>query len=158
MNDRQRNFRSRLASLLKNSTLTPGSYVPSPAVRSGTHVAVLAGDQPVLLCGPHDDPASRAQAEAMAASPRAAAIFRSAGCHGPLAVGTVSGGAVEWRGSMAAVVGKVPGKVEDGTETGPLVAIVLADPAQALGLATVLCVTDETARALDPAAFTQGIN
>ena len=62
------------------------------------------------------------------------------------------GGEVTWpaTGGMSAIVAKPAGVVEHGRGRGPLVAIVLDDPHGAV--ATALCVTTETARALDPDA------
>jgi len=62
-------YQAELARLLKLSTLTPGIYIPSEAAKNDNHAAVFVGDAPVILCGPSDDPASAAHAEALAGKP-----------------------------------------------------------------------------------------
>ncbi|WP_448208150.1 hypothetical protein [Azospirillum sp. sgz302134] len=143
-------YRTELRLLLRASTLTPGRYQPSAVVRTGMHAAVLVGGRPAILCGPHDDTASVAQAQALATSSLAVAALRTAGYFGPVTAGSVPGSAVTWQDTMTAIVSKPAGHAEDGTGNGPVVAIVLDDPAMAL--AAMLSVTTETARALDPGA------
>jgi putative DNA primase/helicase len=141
-------YKVGLRSLLRASTLTPGTYVPTDGVKAVAHAAVLAWGRPVLLCGPADDPASRAQAERLAGSPHAGLVFRA---RGGLTAGTIRGGDVGWDpAGMSAIVAKPAGAVEEGGGEGPLVAIVLDDPHRAV--ATALCVATQTARALDPDA------
>jgi hypothetical protein len=52
---------------------------------------------------------------------------------------------------MTAIGAKPASHTDDGNRQGTLVAIVLAEPARSLAVA--LCVTTETARALDPRAL-----
>ncbi|MCW2240652.1 hypothetical protein [Azospirillum canadense] len=143
-------YRTEIRMLLKASPLTPGAYRPSDDVRSGTHAAVLVGGRPVVLCGSYDDPLSLAHARGLASSGFAAAAFYAAGFSGPVDIGSVDGRSIAWADAMTAIVGKPAGQAEDGSGTGPLIAIVLHDPSKAL--ATALCVTTETARVLDPSA------
>ncbi|AZK89879.1 hypothetical protein BO993_24135 (plasmid) [Xanthomonas oryzae pv. oryzae] len=143
----QNAYQAELARLLQLSTLTPGSYTPSDQVKAANHAAVFVNEEPAILCGPSDDPASVAQAEALAASPQVQAAFRAAGMPGAINSGVVAGEHVQWQGTEAAVVSKPSGQVEPGGDDGPLVAIVLNDPKQAL--TTSLCVTTATARIFD---------
>lgn len=115
-------------------------------MKTGRHAAVLQAGRPVVLCGPADDPRSVAQAVALAATPIAATILG-----GPLKAGDVDAATIAWADvSPFAVVEKPPGHVEDGTRRGRVMAIVLAEPSKPI--AVKLCVTTETARALDPNA------
>lgn len=146
----QNAYHAELARLLALSTLTPGSYLPSDQVKAATHAAVFVDEKPAILCGPNDDPASVAQAEALAASPQVQAAFRAVGMAGAIHSGAIAGSHVQWQGTEAAVVSKPSGRVEPGGEDGPLVAIVLNDPKQAL--TTSLCVNTTTARIFDASA------
>jgi N12 class adenine-specific DNA methylase/antirestriction protein ArdC/phage/plasmid primase-like uncharacterized protein len=141
-------YQVELARLLKLSTLTPGVYIPTEATKSATHAAVFAGDEAVILCGPADDSASVAQADALAASPKVRELYRVAGRSDQISSGLVAGNHINWQATEAAIVSKPSGQFEVGGDNGPLVAIVLHDTTQAL--ATTLCVTTETARILDP--------
>lgn len=143
-----RAYRTELLSLLRASTLTPGTYRPVTAVIYNNHAVVLVGGTPVILCGDAGDPASRRQAETLVRSRRFAAGVRVAGHTGEITTGTVSGADVPWTDPMTAIVKKEPG--DTGRGIGPVVAIVIDDPHKKL--ATYLCVTTETARALDPSA------
>lgn len=143
----QNAYQAELARLLALSTLTPGSYTPGDHVKTANHMAVFVDEKPVILCGPSDDPASVSQAEALAASPQVQAAFRAAGRSGAIHSGVIAGSHVQWQGAEAAVVSKSSGQVEPGGDDGPLVAIVLNDPTQAL--TTSLCVNTAIARILD---------
>lgn len=48
-------YQKELQQLLRLSTLTPASYVPSNEVKTGTHAAVFVGGKPFMLLGPSDD-------------------------------------------------------------------------------------------------------
>lgn len=140
-------YQVELARLLKLSTLTPATYVPSESVRESNHAAVFAGDTPVILCGPSDDPTSAAEALALAASEPLRNMLAKVGKGGDLSSGVIAGTHVRWRAQEAAIASKQSGQIEPGGDGGPLIAIVLNDPHQAL--ATSLCVTTETARIFD---------
>ena len=140
-------YQIELAGLLERSTLTPGSYTPSQAVKSAFHAAVFVNETPVILCGLNDDPTSIAQAEALAASSHIARLYKAAGLSGPITSGAIAGAQIPWQDSHSAVVSKPAGQVEAGADVGPLVAIVLRDKHAAI--TTNLCVTTETARILD---------
>jgi hypothetical protein len=103
-----------------------------------------------MLLGDAEDPASIAQAEGLVASATAEVVFDAAGKHGGLAVGFVLGADIHWPAEVSAIVAKPSGQVEDGTGSGPVMAIVLDDPN--LCIATALCTLQETALALDPDA------
>lgn len=145
-----RAYFDEIRSLLLASTLTTATYRPIPAVTYKDHAAVLVGVTPVVLCGAADDPASWRQAWALVRSSRFAAGVREAGYAGDIFARTVSGmlTTAVWADTMTAIVGKESGSADNGI--GPLIAIVLNDPNKTL--ATYLCVTTETARALDPKA------
>jgi N12 class adenine-specific DNA methylase/antirestriction protein ArdC/phage/plasmid primase-like uncharacterized protein len=141
-------YQAELARLLKLSTLTPGNYEPSEAAKTDNHAAVFVGDEAVILCGPSDDPLSVSQADALAASPQVQNFYRAAGYTDQFYSGVVSGSHIQWGMIESAIVSKPSGLVELGDDIGPLIAVVLNDPKQAL--TTTLCVTTATARILDP--------
>jgi len=143
-------YQAEIARLLKISTLTPGRYTPSDQVKADNHAAVFVDVMPAILCGPSADPTSVAQAEALANSPHVQAVFRAAGQSGAMYSGIVAGSYVQWQDTESAVVSKHPGQVETGSDDGPLIAVVLNDPDQAL--TTSLCVTTAAARIFDPNA------
>lgn len=143
-------YESELARLLAASTLTPGRYAPSLAVKAGMHAAVFVNDSPVILTGPISDAESVRQADALSRSRVVQGLLAVAGKHGDVRSGAVNGAAIDWQDTAAAVVSKPAGQVEDGRGTGPLVAIVLDDPH--LALATNLAINTSTARIFDPDA------
>ena len=143
-------YQRELARLLEVSTLTPGVYDPSENVKNTNHAAVFVGDRPQILCGPADDAKSAEVAKALAESEYIRKIFEAAGVHGEIQNGVMVGRNIQWQEKESAVISKPSGQIEAGGDIGPLVAIVLNDPAQAL--ATTLCVTTETARIFDPKA------
>ena len=140
-------YQTELARLLKLSTLTPGSFTPGDEMKGINYAAVFVNDEPLILCGPSNDPASIAEAEALADSQQVQAALLAAGRSGYINSGVVAGEHVPWQGKEQAVVSKSSGKVEQGGDSGPIVAIVLNDPSQAL--TTLLCVTTTTARIFD---------
>jgi hypothetical protein len=144
-------YRSHLMHLLKMSTLTPGKYVPSQAVRDNPSTAVFCDGKPVILCGWVDLPESGRQARDLAESGFLKVALEARGLVGPITHGIVKGSDIEWPEVASAIIAKPSGQVEyeDGGE-GEVVAIVLDDPHGALTVA--LCVNTETARALDPNA------
>ena len=141
-------YRQKLERLLALSTLTPGIYSPTDEFKNANHSAIFVDDKPVILCGPADDPASIAMAEALVASSHLQAACQAAGITGLIKTGVIVGRNIQWGQTESAVVSKPSGMVEPGGEEGPVVAVVLNDPAQAL--VTSLCVTTETARIFDP--------
>ena len=140
-------YQAELTRLLKLSTLTPGNYMPSVHAKAGHHAAVLVDELPVILCGSSEDPASVAQAEALANSTIFQNILREAKHAGEIHSGIVAGSLVQWQDTESAIVSKPSGQVEMGHDDGPLIAIVLNDPKHAL--TTKICVTTTTARILD---------
>lgn len=143
-------YRAELGRLLALSSLTPGRYAPSDEAKTSDHAAVLVGDSPIILCGPADDPASAARAAALAASPKLQRALAAAGRTGILSSGAVAGARIDWHDTEAALVSKPAGRIEEGGEVGPLVAVVLDDPRDALS--SLLCASTETARVFDPDA------
>lgn len=136
--------------LLKRSTLTPGKYVPSPAVRFNPSTAVICDGKPVVLCGWVELEESGRQARDLSETAYLKAILKTRGIVGPITHGIVKGSDIDWPDVASAVVTKSPGRVEYGADEGEVVAIVLNDPHAAIALA--LCINTETARALDPKA------
>ncbi len=143
-------YQKELAHLLKLSTLTPGIYVPTEDMKNTNHAAVFVNDLPQILCGPAGDPESIAMAKALAKSSHVVDVFKDECLHGGIQTGVMVGRNIDWKEVESAIVAKKSGQVEVGEDSGPVVAIVLNDPAQAL--TTSLCVTTETARILDPDA------
>jgi len=141
-------YQRELSRLLTLSTLGPGTCEPSDSDRRSWHAAVYVGDVPVVLCGPHDDPASVEQAQALANSRVAARLFEKSGHEGEVWAGIVHGEDIEWKEREAAIYSKVSGHQEDGHGVGTLMAFVLDDERRTL--ASVMCIMTETARAIDP--------
>jgi hypothetical protein len=105
---------------------------------------------PVILCGPSDDPSSVLQAQNLAARPEIKIAFRAVGIEGKICSGSIAGKFIPWGVAESAVVKKESGQVEYGNDDGPLMAIVLNDPNQAV--ASYLCVNTATARCIDTQA------
>ena len=143
-------FQVELSRLLQLSTLTPGSYEPTSAVKSDALAAVFVGDNAAILCGPADDPASIAQADVLATSKFVEAMVFAAQHSRALHSGVVAGAFIAWQASETAIVAKPSGHCEPGSLVGRLMAIVLNDPTRRI--ATALCINTESARILDPAA------
>jgi len=143
-------YQAELKRLLRLSTLTPGTLHPSDTIRTGNHAAVFINNEPFILCGPSNDLASIVQAQALAASPEIKNAFRALGKVGEIRSGAIAGKEISWKTAESAVVAKESGRVEHGKDTGPLVAIVLNDPHQAL--TAYLCVNTKMARILDAKA------
>ncbi len=144
-------YQKELRKLLILSSLTPGDYRPSESVRDATHAAVFVESKPLILCGHYADKISSAIAIDLAKSNTLPALLHVD--PSALTADAIAGSQIDWKTTEKSVVEKASGKAEDGTEDGPLSAIVLdnayADP---LFLATSLCVIAETARILSPAA------
>lgn len=145
LTDDQKMLMDRLAL----STLTPGVYTPSEAMKdkAETHVVVFAGDKPLILTGSIDDHASHEQAQALVKSEAFVALLKKSGYSGNVRYAELASGAIEWQDKYSAIVAKESGKIENGTEKGDLMAVILADD---LPLATVMCVDSEIAKAIDP--------
>lgn len=142
------NYQGELARLLKLSTLTPGNYRPSEAMRNTNHAAVFVGESPIILCGPSDDPESVIQADALAACVQFSKALHANGRAGEVHSGLVAGAHVNWQDNESAIISSVTNQVEmGGGDDGALIAIVLNDPGYAL--ATFLCINTETARIFD---------
>lgn len=142
-------LQEELPRLLQLSTLAPGDYKPSEYMKENHHIAVFAGERPVILCGPRDDPESVRQAEALAESEAVGIMFNAAGKEGPVTYRTVAGGDIVWKDVHSCLVQKPSGQLGMGDQDGPMVAVVFDDSNHAL--TTGLCVTTETARIFDPA-------
>ena len=143
----QRETLDRLAA----ATVTPGRYSPSEVMRSVKHAAVLVGSHAVILTGRADNLESVALAARLAESPEFRRMIREVYGDAEPHAGAVDGSRIEWFDGMPSLVSKAAGQVEDGTERGPLVAILTALPGSRGGdaLATVLSITAETARIFD---------
>lgn len=125
---------------LKSATLTPGIYIPSEAMKNGVLVAVFVGNKPLVLTGSFLDDSSFKQAHALVQSQPFKQLCRKAGYLGELYVNDISGQDINWNGKYAAIAAKESGKVETGTETGDLIAVILSDD---LPFATALCIDTE---------------
>ncbi len=140
-------YQKELSRLLNLSTLTPSVYTPTNEFRNTNHAAVFVGDAPIILCGSADDSLSVAMAEALAASGHVQVACQAAGISGPIKTGIIVGRNIPWGQTESAIVAKTAGAVDQGGDDGPVIAVVLNDPAQAV--VTSLCVTTETARIFD---------
>lgn len=146
LSDDQKMLMKRLAL----STLTPGVYTPSENMKAGTHIAVFVEGKPLLLTGPANDHVSYEQAQALVKSEAFAMLVKKSGYISfgrHIHLGEISGNEINWQDKYSAIVAKESGKIEDGTEKGDLMAVILADD---LPLATVMCIDSEIAKAIDP--------
>lgn len=139
----------QLQDFLRLSTLTPGLYAPSEAVKAAQLVGVFAGDTPLLLTGAAGDAGSIAQAEAFCQSQAFAAVLEVLGIKDLLALKSVSASSLDWPESCEAVVAAESGVVEDGAGQGDLMMINFSGFKE---LTLLLCVNSELARIIDPEA------
>lgn len=139
---------NNLAKRLQLSTLTPGSYKPSERMKNRQHAAVFLGQTPVILCGPSDDLDSMELASKLSKSGRLQALLSLYGLSGYISNGVCNGRDIAWKNSCSAIVAKKSGVIEDGSESGPLVSIILTDTNNAL--ATACCTDREISRVFDP--------
>ncbi len=160
-------FHCLLMRRLAASSLTTGTYEPTGAVKSLPTMAALfaaprcpsisnlgsalgpdGSETLAMLLGPADDPASAAQAEALAASWEAGRIFGR-----PLAAGMVAAGAVRWQPSLVGIARKQPGVAEAGGRAAGVLALMVGSGAGDVRfMASLLCACTGTARAIDPEA------
>lgn len=143
-------YQTELAYLLRVSTLTPGRYTPTDEFKDSNHAAVFVDDRPAILCGPSDDPDSVTMADALAKSGFVKKVYEASGNLGEIHSGVIVARNIPFNENESAIVSKSSGQVELGGDMGPLVAVILDDPANAIS--TSLCVTTETARIFDPNA------
>lgn len=136
-----------LVELLKKSTLTPGIYQLSDALRSAQLVAVCAGSIPVLLTGSADDNHSKAQAQSFCDSELFAQLLVKLNFSGVLSVRIISGDQLSQ--SCEAIVASQSGVSETREIGGQLLMI---NPTTFKELTLMLCVTTEFARMIDSKA------
>lgn len=109
--------------------------------QSSTHpiAAVFVGDTPVILCGGADEPEARELARSLSECAFVKDMFAAVRRRGPVRTAVISPRNIEWKGNESVISFK--GFAHVG-------AIVLEDPS--LALSTMLCVTTDTARIIDP--------
>lgn len=144
-------YQKELARLLKLSTLTPANYMPSPAVKSGTHAAVFVNGAPFLITGPADDMKSMTQARLLSESPALLSGLQAMGLFGEPEYGTVKGESIDWQISHSSVASSVGGHVESGNDVGDLMAIVIGDNS-GNAFAVLMCINTDLAKIIDPSA------
>lgn len=140
---------SLLKEYLKASTLTPGLYKPSDAVKSANLVGVFAGDQTLLLTGASGDTGSETQAQVFCESQEFSAALQALNVSGEIHVKRVAGCDIEWPDVCEAVVASKAGETEDGAGEGDLMMINMS---QYKELTVLLCVISELASIIDPKA------
>lgn len=156
----ERNTQAELSSaqqtvldLLRQSTLTPSEYEPTPGMMGTAHVAIVVGDKPVILIGPADDVESQRIANRLADSDSMSgllfAVFPELGAN--IRVADVPGSDVSWASSMSSLAAKASGQVEEGGEPGPLVAVFL-DRQRGNAVAVGMAINDEILHCIDPDA------
>lgn len=142
-------YQSLVETYLKASSLTPGIYVPSDAVKSTDLAAVFVGTKAVLLTGASSDAASVAQAESFCQMSAFATAMQALKLEGPIVFKKINGSELEWSGLCEAVVASTPGEAEDGAGQGNLMMINLTPYKE---LTVLLCINTELARIIDPKA------
>lgn len=141
------NYQTRLAELLKLSTLTPGFYTPSERVKHGSHAAVFSGDTPIFLTGPSDCEISVSEAFALTRSQMFVIGLENIGITGELTSGVISGESIQWKNSYSSLVRSESGTVEEGDDNnGELIAINLLDRKE---LTALMCINTSLARIFD---------
>lgn len=143
----------RAMDLLRQSTLTPGTYAPTPEMRGGEHLALAAGVVPLMVLGPADDAETAQVGWRLIGSSAMAGLVHAAypEFDGPLNLYPMNGAQVTWHTAMPALVSKPAGQVEQGDESGPLVAVML-DPERGTALAVGMATNNEVLHCIDPAA------
>lgn len=131
---------------LKSATLTPGTYIPSEAMKNGILVAVFVGNKPLVLTGSFLDDSSFKQAHALVQSQPFKQLCSKAGYIGELYVNDISGQDIDWSNRYSAIAAKESGKVETGMETGDLIALILSDD---MPFATAFCISTEIAEVIE---------
>ena len=144
-------YQLELQDLLQRSSLTPGQTRPSEELKAGFHAGVTAGEIPVILTGPANDKDSVEMAMALARSPAFERVMRAAGYTGPILPEAIAGISIKWPSVVSAVLPSRPGEIEVGGEEEDLT-IMLLDLTHHAGVTTMLCVTTELARIIDPLA------
>lgn len=142
-------YQSLLKNYLKASTLTPGLYKPSDAVKSAHLVGIFSGDSPILLTGASGDTGSEDQAQAFCESREFSVALQALNITGDIKVKHTGDCDVEWPEVCEAVVASKAGETEDGAGEGDLMMINLS---QYKELTVLLCVISELASIIDPKA------
>lgn len=142
-------YQELLKNYLKTSTLTPGLYKPSDAVKSAQLVGVFAGDRPILLTGASGDEGSEAQAQAFCQSREFATALQALNITGVVQVKSSADCEIKWPDVCEAVVASKAGETEDGAGEGDLMMINMS---QYKELTVLLCVISELASIIDPKA------
>lgn len=142
-------YQSLLKDYLQASTLTPGLYKPSDAVKAAQLVGVFADDRPLLLTGAAGDVGSETQAQAFCASREFSAALQALNVTGELQVKSIGGADLYWPETCEAVVASNAGEIEDGVGQGDLMMINLS---QYKELTVLLCVISDLATIIDPKA------
>ena len=142
-------YQSLVELYLKASSLTPGIYTPSAAVKSADLVAVFVGTKAVLLTGASSDVGSVLQAESFCQLNAFAAAMQAVKFNGSIEYKKLNGSELEWPDVCEAVVASTPGEAEDGAGEGDLIMINLTAYKE---LSVLLCITTELARIIDPKA------
>tara|TARA_B100000809_G_scaffold253918_1_gene290511 strand:+ start:675 stop:1184 length:510 start_codon:yes stop_codon:yes gene_type:complete len=142
-------YQSLVEAYLKASSLTPGIYTPSAAVKSADLVAVFVGTQAVLLTGASSDAGSVLQAESFCQLNAFVAAMQVLKLDGPIEYKKINGSDLEWPDVCEAVVASTSGAVEDSAGEGDLMMINLTAYKE---LTVLLCINTELARIIDPKA------
>lgn len=139
--------RKMLFEHLVSSRLTPGTYVPSEIIRNGIHVAIFSGKEPLIITGSFLDMSSYQKANALIRLQSFKNICNKFGYKNDneLYVNDVSGQDIDWKKKYCAIASKESGQVENGTEKGKLVALILAHD---LAFTTALCIDVEISEAI----------
>lgn len=143
---------ARQMELLRQSTLTPGAYKPTPAMRADSHVVLAIGREPLILLGPDNDYESNQIAQRLSASAEMASMVNTIYPEwtGPLNVRIHHGNTLTWRTKMTALVQKSAGKVELGNENGSLIAVILdAHQPRAAALAIAMATNNKVLHCID---------
>lgn len=140
---------SLLQQYLKASTLTPGLYKPSDAVKSANLVGVFSGNRPVLFTGASGDTGSEAQAQAFCESREFAAALQALNISESIQVRNSADCNFEWPEICEAVVASKAGESEDGAGEGDLMMINFSPYKE---LTVLLCVIGELASIIDAKA------
>lgn len=111
------------AEQLKQSNVTPGTYIPAMAIKTYYHVAILFDGKPAILFGPHNCPDSIKAANEIASHPDFLTTVKNTSLANTVEVNTTFGGDVDWNETCGAIIPSKVGVSEDGSGDGIPLAI-----------------------------------
>ena len=128
---------------LRQSNITPSTYIPSDEVKDMEHIVLTVNKKPLIGIGPVGDKDSINEADQLLVlSSLHEYIFRLFSTEDvKIEVRHIPGSEIDWKQEEVAISQKEIGKVEMGDEDGELHWIIFGD--NAMPFAVALCVNEE---------------